>query len=102
MTEIEIIARAQQLERFAYSQTPLTVSEITKRLNELVNLLQCSTLKNGVITEWLFSRKTQNKRCCLLTSSERDKTRSIFFCIIDNSKQIIYNSVKNDNRHIIR
>ena len=53
MTEIEIIAGAQQLERFAYSQTPLTVSEITKRLNELVNLLQCSTLKNGVITEWL-------------------------------------------------
>lgn len=53
MTEIEIIARAQQLERFAYSQTPLTVSEITKRLNELVNPLQCSTLKNGVITEWL-------------------------------------------------
>ena len=53
MNEIEIIARAQQLEKFAYSQTPLTVSEITKRLNELVNPLQCSTLKNGVITEWL-------------------------------------------------
>ena len=53
MTEIEIIARAQQLEKFAYSQTPLTVSEITKRLNELVNPLQSSTLKNGVITEWL-------------------------------------------------
>ena len=40
MTEIEIIARAQQLEKFAYSQTPLTVSEITKRLNELVNPLK--------------------------------------------------------------
>ena len=53
MNEIEIIARAQQLEKFAYSQTPLTVSEITKRLNELVNPLQSSTLKNGVITEWL-------------------------------------------------
>ena len=53
MNEIEIIARAQQLEKFAYSQTPLTVSEITKRLNELVNPLQCTTLKNGVITEWL-------------------------------------------------
>ena len=53
MTEIEIIAGAQQLERFAYSQTSLTVSEITKRLNELVNPLPCSTLKNGVITEWL-------------------------------------------------
>ena len=46
MTEIEIIAGAQQLERFAYSQTPLTVSEITKRLNELLNTLQCSALKN--------------------------------------------------------
>ena len=49
----EFSLSAQQLERFAYSQTPLTVSEITKRLNELVNPLQCSTLKNGVITEWL-------------------------------------------------
>ena len=78
MTEIEIIAGAQQLERFAYSQTPLTVSEITKRLNELVNPLPCSTLKNSVITEWLFSRKTQNIRCCLLTS-ERVKIRSVFF-----------------------
>ncbi len=36
-----------------YSQTPLTVSEITKRLNQLVNPLQSSTLKNGIITEWL-------------------------------------------------
>ena len=53
MTEIEIIAGAQQLERFAYSQTLLTVSEITKRLNELVNTLPYSTLKNSVITEWL-------------------------------------------------
>ena len=53
MNEIEIIAGAQQLEKFAYSQTPLTVSEITKRLNELLNTLQCSALKNSVITEWL-------------------------------------------------
>ena len=44
---------ARQLERFAYSQTPLTVSEITKRLNELADPLQYNTLKNGVITEWL-------------------------------------------------
>ena len=49
----EFSLSAQQLERFAYSQTHLTVSEITKRLNELVNPLQSSTLKNGVITEWL-------------------------------------------------
>ena len=53
MNEIEIIAGAQQLEKFAYSQTPLTVSEITKRLNELLNTLPYSTLKNSVITEWL-------------------------------------------------
>ena len=61
MTEIEIIARAQQLEKYAYSQTPLTVSEITKRLNELLNTLPYSTLKNSVITEWLFSRKNKIK-----------------------------------------
>ena len=43
----------QQLANFQYSQDPLTVSEITKRLNQLVNPLQSSTLKNGIITEWL-------------------------------------------------
>lgn len=49
----EFTLSARQLERFAYSQTPLTVSEITKRLNELADPLQYNTLKNGVITEWL-------------------------------------------------
>lgn len=43
----------QQLANFEYSQTPLTVSEITKRLNHLVNPLQSSTLRNGIVTEWL-------------------------------------------------
>ncbi len=49
----EFTLSARQLERFAYSQIPLTVSEITKRLNELADPLQYNTLKNGVITEWL-------------------------------------------------
>lgn len=49
----EFTLSARQLERFAYSQTPLTVSEITKRLNELADPLQYNTLKNGVITKWL-------------------------------------------------
>ena len=54
MNEIEIIARAQQLEKFAYSQTPLIVSEITKRLNELVNTLKRVTDNGrsvGIISE---------------------------------------------------
>ena len=49
----EFTLSPQQLANFEYSQTPLTVSEITKRLNQLVNPLQSSTLKNGIITEWL-------------------------------------------------
>ena len=49
----EFTLSPQQLANFEYSQTPLTVSEITKRLNHLVNPLQSSTLKNGIITEWL-------------------------------------------------
>ena len=49
----EFMLSPQQLANFQYSQDPLTVSEITKRLNQLVNPLQSSTLKNGIITEWL-------------------------------------------------
>lgn len=49
----EFTLSSRQLENFEYSQSPLTVSEITKRFNNLVNPLQCNTLKNGVITEWL-------------------------------------------------
>ena len=45
----------QQLAHFEYAQKPLTVSEITKRLNNLVNPLEASSLKSGVITDWLTS-----------------------------------------------
>lgn len=50
----EFTLSKQQLANFEYSQVPITVSEITKRLNQLVNPLQSSTLKNGIITEWLM------------------------------------------------
>ncbi|MBR1731819.1 MAG: hypothetical protein IJ725_05250, partial [Ruminococcus sp.] len=44
----EFTLSSHQLESFEYSQAPLTVSEITKRFNNLVNPLQCYPLKNGV------------------------------------------------------
>ena len=44
----------KQTAAFPYSEDPITVSEITKRLNELVNPAESKPLKNGVITEWLI------------------------------------------------
>lgn len=55
ITKTDFTLSPQQLARFEYSQTPLTVSEITKRLNSLINPLESLTLKNGVITDWLTS-----------------------------------------------
>ena len=43
----------EQLAGFPYSDEPITISEITKRLNELVNPAESKPLKNGIITEWL-------------------------------------------------
>ncbi len=43
----------EQAERFEFSKTPLTVSEITKRLNALIDPISVKELKLGVITNWL-------------------------------------------------
>lgn len=43
----------KQLADFEYSSTPITVTEMTKRLNELANPAQSKPLKSGVITDWL-------------------------------------------------
>ncbi len=43
----------EQRRRFEYSQYPLSVSEITERLNGLINPVQTSTLKMGVISDWM-------------------------------------------------
>ena len=46
---------AQQLQRFEYSDTPISVSEITHKINELVNDENRKKLKATDITEWLLS-----------------------------------------------
>lgn len=43
----------EQLSHFEYSDNPLSVTEITKRLNALVNPIYVKELKTGSITEWL-------------------------------------------------
>lgn len=63
----EFTLSPKQLTAFPYSEEPLTISEITKRLNELVNPAASRPLKNGVITEWLtqagfFSTITVNNK----------------------------------------
>lgn len=44
---------AQQAEQFAFSQEHLSISEITKRFNALIDPIQVKELKLGVITNWL-------------------------------------------------
>lgn len=51
----EFTLTPKQLADFHYSEEPITISEITKRLNHLVNPAESLTLKNGVITDWLTS-----------------------------------------------
>ena len=43
----------EQLAGFDYSETPISVSELTKRLNDLVDSIYVKELKRGVITDWL-------------------------------------------------
>lgn len=49
----EFTLSPKQLAAFHYSEEPVTVSEMTGRLNALTNPLETRPLKNGVITEWL-------------------------------------------------
>ena len=43
----------EQLANFEFSEKPIPVSEITKRLNSLVNTLEVKDLRYGAITNWL-------------------------------------------------
>lgn len=46
---------ADSINNFSFSETPIPVSEITKRLNDLVDLEVCYKLKHSAITNWLIS-----------------------------------------------
>lgn len=43
----------EQLLRFEYSKSPISATEITKRLNALINPVYVANLKVSSITEWL-------------------------------------------------
>jgi len=43
------------INRFSFSEAPITVSEIAKRLNDLADLNACYKLKYSAITSWLIS-----------------------------------------------
>ena len=49
----EFTITPEQLSRFDYSDYPISISEITKRINDLVNTLYVKELKRGVISDWL-------------------------------------------------
>lgn len=49
----EYYVTPEQLSSFAFSEQPISVSELTKRLNALVDPLYVQELKRGVITDWL-------------------------------------------------
>ena len=46
---------ADSINNFSFSETPIPVSEITKRLNDLADLEACYKLKHSAITNWLTS-----------------------------------------------
>lgn len=46
---------ADSINNFSFSETPIPVSEITKRLNDLADLEVCHKLKHSTITNWLIS-----------------------------------------------
>ena len=49
----EYTVTPEQLANFAFSEQPVSISELTKRLNDLVNQMYVKELKRGVITDWL-------------------------------------------------
>ncbi|MGN0488317.1 MAG: hypothetical protein ACI4HO_03520 [Ruminococcus sp.] len=46
---------SEQLLHFQFSDTPLSISEITKRINALIDTMYVRELKLGSIAEWLVS-----------------------------------------------
>ena len=47
------ILSQEQIQKFEFSEVPLSVSEITGRLNDLVDPAKSSELKAGIISGWL-------------------------------------------------
>lgn len=61
----------EQIKNFEFSDNPISISEITKRFNALINTLSVKELKNGVITDWL----TQSGMLTEITVNNRTRKR---------------------------
>ena len=61
----------EQIQNFEFSDNPISISEITKRFNALINPLCVKELKNGVITDWL----TQSGILTEITVNNRTRKR---------------------------
>ncbi len=61
----------EQIQNFEFSNNPISISEITKRFNVLINTLLVKELKNGVITDWL----TQSGILTEITVNNRTRKR---------------------------
>ncbi len=46
---------AEELANFKYSDTPIPISEITKRINDVINPDKCKKFTHRMFTEWLVS-----------------------------------------------
>lgn len=47
---------SEQISGFKYSEAPLLITEITKRLNSLIDPLYVKEIKMGAITDWLIDK----------------------------------------------
>lgn len=86
----EFTITPEQLTCFEYSEIPISVSEITKRINSLVNTLHAKELKNGVITKWLT---TNGMLSTVIINNKERKTVSDSgkgIGIIEDERESIY------------
>lgn len=51
----EFTITSEQLARFEFSEHALSITELTKRINALINPLYVKELKSRLITEWLLN-----------------------------------------------
>ena len=54
--KIEFGVSYQALERFAYSDTPITISEMSRRINDLKGDIYMKNFKYTVLIEWLLKK----------------------------------------------
>ena len=51
----EYSATPEQLANFEYSQYPVSITDLTKKFNDIVDTLRVKELRRGIIADWLVS-----------------------------------------------